>query len=147
MKKATFLVGFLFLIFTLHAQDNLAVGKIVNDKPVLTANADLLCKTLSQNLSSQSNIHAAFTSVELLQDNKSYLLIFHGGKYKTTFRGTVDNNFVVVVNPKASCTTSDSGCSKDPNGCVPTSGQGCACTGCPANATCTKTCSSSSLLE
>ena len=148
MKKVTFLISFLFVIFALHAQNNFAVGKIENGKLILTANADLLCKTLSKNLASQSNINAVFTSVELLKDNTSYLLIFHGDKYKTTFRGIADINLNVVVNPKASCTTSDKDCTKDPNnGCVPTSGQGCACTGCPADAVCTKTCSSVSLLE
>ena len=147
MKKVTFLIGFLFMILALHAQVNLIVGKIENGKPVLTANTDLLCKILSKNLASQSNINAVFTSAELLKDNTTYLLIFHGGKYKTTFRGTADINLNVVVNPKSSCTTTDKDCVKDPNGCVPTSGLGCACTGCPADAVCTKTCSSLSLLE
>lgn len=147
MKKVKFLIGFLLIFFASHAQDNFKVGKIENGKPVLTVNTDLLSKTLSKNLASQSNINAVFTSVELIKDNTSYLLIFHGDKYKTTFRGTADINLNVVVNPKTSCTTSDKDCTKDPNGCVPTSGQGCACTGCPADAVCTKTCSSASLLE
>jgi hypothetical protein len=147
MKKGTFVLYFICMCFSLQAQDANIIGKIVNGKPTLTANADLLCKALSKNLATASNIKEDFKTVELLKSDTSYILVFRGSKYKTTFRASSYNN-ILKVSPKTSCTTSDATCSKDPDACVPSGGVGqCACSGCPGNATCTKTCSDTSLLE
>ena len=147
MKKGTFILCFIFMFFASKAQDANMIGKIVNGTATLTANADLLCKALSRNLATESNIKEDFRSAELIKRDTSYILVFHGSKYKTTFPVRVDN-FNLVVNPHTSCTTSDRDCVKDPNGCVPSGGVGqCACSGCPNDAACTKTCTTASLLE
>ena len=146
MKKLTFFISLICMFLALHAQDKNIIGKIENNIPKLTANTDLLCKALSKNLALASNIKEDFTSAELLKYNTYYLLVFRGSKYKTTFRAKAEN-LILMVDPKTSCTTTDTNCSNSP-GCAPSSNVGeCLCTKCPGTATCTKTCSSESLLE
>ncbi len=148
MKKLLALFIFYFIVLNLVAQDfDFAIGKLGKTGPVLTIDRNAACAALSKNLLVASNIKETYTTVELMKVNDNYALVFSGAKYKTTFAvKVIDNNLLAKV--KVSCTTTGPTCALDGYACVPTSDVGsCACTACPNNETCTKTCSSDSLIQ
>lgn len=148
MKKLLALLTFSFFAFNLSAQDfDFAVGKLEKSGPVLTIDKNAACVSLSKNLLEASNIKETYTKVELVKVKDYYALVFSGAKYKTTFAvKVIDNTMFAKV--KVSCTTTGPNCTLDGHACVPTADVGsCACTACPNNETCTKTCSSENLIQ
>lgn len=145
------LVTVIFLLFTLclTAQDfDFVVGKIENYKPVLTINQDVALKSLSKNLFEASAIKETFTAVSITQvKDDSYSLVFKGANYRTTF-AVKAIGATLFAKSKVSCTTTGKECIRDRQACRPTDDVGsCACTACPGEEVCTKTCSSANLIK
>lgn len=148
MKKLLVLFVMSCITLSLAAQDfDVVVGKLENNLPVITIDKDAACRALSKNLLSASNIKETYTKVEIVKVSDYYALVFRGSTYRTTFAvKAVGTSLVAKV--KVSCTTTGKNCTLDGNACTPSSSVGqCACTACPEGETCTKTCSSETLIE
>lgn len=151
IKNVICVIAMLFAVtMNVNAQstsaDYLAVG-ITDQSGVvaLTASPAVLCQNLT-------NYYAAsgetYTDVTVEQGKGGiFYLRFRGNQGSiTSFTGYTSNG-VALVATKTSCKTQDNDCIRDSHGCVPAAGIGCACTSCPANAVCTKECSTTSQLQ
>lgn len=151
MYKIVFLLMIAFVFGnSANAQRPVAeVGKLVDDKPVLTIEKERIIEVFSANLLKLSNIKVRFNDVVLVKiaDNE-YALVFKGLTHKSSLAVLAENGKMNAVVSTA-CTTS--GCDKEVLGCVvkyqfPEDEIG-ACSPCKGGGGCTKTYSSKSLLE
>lgn len=153
MKKLNVIL--LFSLFLLSCQGNSAkaqmlIGKIDNSIAVITANKTTLLTNFNNNLSRLSGINGNFTDVTIVQNGSTYYLVFTGTQFKSSLLLKVmpgsDNTtmFIYEDGGHVTCTTSD--CASEPRGCVPAM-EGQSCTPCANHGKCTKTVSSSSLLQ
>lgn len=146
MKKLLFLVT-LSLIFNFsYSQSKLiAIGKLDNNRIILTANAENMCKSLSKNLAKVSEVVENFTKVEIIKKESAYFLVFKGTKYTTTFL-VVEDAGKLMGQMNVSC--SSNGDCANTTGCTVSQNVGeCLCTSCPGDGNCVKTCSTSTLVD
>jgi hypothetical protein len=147
-KQLVVLTAFLFFVSSVFAQDfDFAVGKVESGKATLTLDKNIACISLSKNILAASQIKETYNKVELVQQNDIfYALVFSGATFLTTF--AVKNvNGVLLAKVKVSCTTTGKKCSLDGRACTASQNVGdCACTACPDDEICTKTCSSEDLI-
>lgn len=141
--------AFVFCGYANAQRQTTEIGKLIDDKPVLTIDKDRIIKNFSANLFKLSNINAQFNDVVLskVSDN-DYALVFRGNSHKSSLAVFVENGKMSAV-VTTSCTTTD--CSQERLGCIvkyefPGDEIG-ACSPCGNGGNCTKTNSSKSLLE
>lgn len=122
------------------------VGVISNGIPTLTINTAQAITDYNANLLQASGINGNFTSLELLQlGNGTYLLIFKGETYSSSFYVKSDAAGNLMASAGLSCTTS--ACSQETYGCIPqyNGGDIGSCTPCANGGVCTKTVSGAAL--
>lgn len=145
MKLLFLLIGLLSIRSCASSQDNFVIGKLENGKPVITANIEKMCSSLSTNLAKVSAVKETFTKAEIVKIEEHYFLVFTGANYKTTFGLVLENNSLVS---KMNVACSSSGDCANTTGCTPSKNVGeCLCTRCPEGGNCVKTCSNSTLVE
>jgi hypothetical protein len=157
MKKSNVIL--FFSLFLLSCQGNSAkaqmlIGKIENSMAVITANKTSLLTNFNNNLSRLSGINGNFTDVTIIQNVSTYYLVFTGTQFRSSMLLKVmpgsDNTTIFFYEDDGGggghviCTTSD--CASEPRGCVPAM-EGQSCTPCANRGKCTKTVSSSSMLQ
>ncbi|MEJ7627420.1 MAG: hypothetical protein WKF35_11190 [Ferruginibacter sp.] len=144
MKKLIIVVFALLAITSSKAQ--LVIGELRDGNAILTSDKGRLINAYTTNLLRASQIEARFTDVKITIINSSYYLIFSGERIKSAFLVAINaNNILRVADVGISCTTSD--CASEMYGCIPEAGGVLACEPCANKGKCTKTVSSSSLLE
>jgi hypothetical protein len=141
-------LGFLLFSFSGEAQTKF-IGEISNGSVKLTVDkADILSK-YNRNLLKATGIDGQFTDVKIkTTDNKNYYLVFSSSMYKSSL--SLINLAGKFAPTGTSCTTPD--CASEPHGCEVTYGTGpeagtVYCSPCGNGGKCTKTSSSTSLLE
>lgn len=143
MKKNIVFAFFMILClnYSLKAQLVL-VGKLDNDKAVITLDKGKMISSYNDGLMKASNIDGRFTAVDIIKGyNGEYYLVFAGASWKSVFATTLqDKSF--FVDPRLSCTTED--CASEPLGCVPLLTS---CTPCKNKGKCTKSISSVAMFE
>jgi hypothetical protein len=117
------------------------IGKIEDDRTILTYDKEKLLTAFNANLLKESGIDAKFTEVNIVEiGDKGYFLVFRGSEYKSAFTVTRNENQLITTGT-ITCTTSD--CSNESFGCIP---NWTSCTLCENKGKCTKTISSNNLL-
>jgi len=153
MKKLTILLClFVSISLTTFAQKSKTqVGVFENGRALLTIDKSNVLKVYNENLLKYSQIDAKFNDVSLLAiEGGNYALVFTSENCKSSFFVSNENGRLMAGNT-TSCTTTDRACSKESLGCVPmyanpTDLYG-YCSDCASGGTCTKTTSSSSLID
>jgi hypothetical protein len=144
MKKIILATALFLLGFSATSFSQLLIGKIENEKPVLTSDKQKLISSLNKNLLKAAGIAANFTSVSILtNEKKECFLVFKGANNRATFEvQNRDGNLYAEVS--VTCTTSD--CASEELGCIPS---GTRCLPCANGGKCTKVVTerSSPLLE
>lgn len=112
------------------------IGKVVDGKGVLVANADKIKKNWASILSSSSRLKIHFESINILTVKGQYYLVGKSAKYHTTLMLSEEGGNIYVARVTGggiSCTSTD--CSST-SGCTPT-WIGTSCSSCSGD--CTKT--------
>jgi hypothetical protein len=152
MKKILLFLGFSVITLSSFSQKRTTeVGKLENGQPVLTIDKATVLRVYNANLLKFSKIDAKFNDVNLKPiDGGNYVLVFTSSTYKSSLFVRNESGRMMAEN-STSCTTSDNACKREPNGCIPKFANPgdlyAYCTDCASGGTCTKTTSSSSLLE
>lgn len=153
MKKFSFLfLCSIALSFGVFAQKRTTeVGILENGRAILTVDKENLLRVYNANLLKFSQIDAKLTDVNLVPtDRGNYLLVFTSDRYKSSVFVKNENGRMMAEN-STSCTTSDPGCKRQSDGCIPEYAEPtdvyAYCTDCANNGTCTKTITSGSLLN
>ena len=140
------LIGVFLLTF--YQSNCQVVGILVDNEPVFTVDTDVLIANYNANMQELSGLEVTFTSVEIVQVDTIYYLVFYNDGITT--RSSLGNklsgndNNLLNVQGGTSCTTTD--CSSSNTGCVPRllfKG----CTPCENEGKCTRTSSNYSLIE
>ncbi|MDA0737118.1 hypothetical protein N9E60_02155 [Schleiferiaceae bacterium] len=140
------LIGIFLLTF--YQSTCQVVGALVDNEPVFTVDTDALIANYNANMHELSGLEVRFTSVEIVQVDTIYYLVFYNNDITTRSSLAIElsgrDNNLLNVQGGTSCTTSD--CSSSNTGCVPRllfKG----CTPCENEGKCTRTSSNYSLIE
>ena len=140
------LIGVFLLTF--YQSNCQVVGILVDNEPVFTVDTDVLIANYNANMQELSGLEVTFTSVEIVQVDTIYYLIFYNDGITTRsslgIKLSGNDNNLLNVQGGTSCTTTD--CSSSNTGCVPRllfKG----CTPCENEGKCTRTSSNYSLIE
>lgn len=134
---------------TIAQEGTTIIGVVDNGKPKLNIDYSKTLRIYNANLLRFSGINAQFNKIELIPLHEGdYGLLFSGNNWKSVIYVKVINNQLHAL-AKTSCSTSD--CSEERLGCIvkyafPGDEIG-YCTPCSNGGKCTKTSSSSSLLQ
>ena len=140
------LIGVFLLTF--YQSNCQVVGILADNEPVFTVDTDVLIANYNANMQELSGLEVTFTSVEIVQVDTIYYLVFYNDGITTRsslgIKLSGNDNNLLNVQGGTSCTTTD--CSSSNTGCVPRllfKG----CTPCENEGKCTRTSSNYSLIE
>ena len=127
-----------------NAQTEKPVAELIDGKPVMIVDKEVLLKNWNANLEKYSGIIGEFTNIEIIEADGNYYLSASGKIYKSsTILELAKAGSNLLVATGITCTTRD--CATIA-GCLPNSRKT-ACSDCGYNGDCTKTVSSLSVVD
>jgi len=120
----------------------MTIGKMGENGPEITVDKEKMMRNLERNLQRLSQLDVKFddVSIQTSEDKQKYHLVFRGVNARSSFELEL-NGDIVDAFTTTTCTTTDCATSK---GCDPVGG---ICTACENKGKCTKTKTSTNLLE